>query len=184
MTPPPATLGALLLVFTRLGLTSFGGGLSGWMHGEVVLKRAWLTEEQFIAGVALTQVMPGPNAVNLALFIGQRLRGGPGLVVSGFGILAPPFVFILGLAALYGRVAGSAGVRFVLSGMAAAGIGMTVVVAARSARHMRGIVPALVAAALFVGVGVLQLPMVLLVLVLAPLSVWLEWRQGRGQGRG
>lgn len=175
------SLAALLGVFTKLGMTSFGGGLSGWMNREVVNKRGWMTEEQFMAGVALTQVMPGPNAVNLACFIGQRLRGGPGLVVAALGILLPPFVLILLLAALYGQVAGSGWLRFVLSGMAAAGVGMNVAVAVRAARRMPGVVPALVAAALFVGVGILQLPMVGLVLVAGPLSVWLSWREG---GRG
>lgn len=175
--PAPVTLSALFAVFAKLGMTSFGGGLSGWMHREVVRRRGWMTEDQFVAGVALTQVMPGPNAVNLALFIGQRLRGGPGLVVCGLGVLLPPFGFILVLAGLYARVAGSNGVRFVLSGMAAAGVGMTVVVALRSARRIRSVAPALIAAALFVGVGLLQLPMLGLVVVFAPVSVWLAWRE-------
>ena len=183
-TPPithPVTLGGLLLVFTKLGMTSFGGGLSGWMNQEIVQKRGWMTEEQFMAGVALTQVMPGPNAVNLACFIGQRLRGGAGLTVSALGVLLPPFGLILVLAALYGQVAGSGWLRFVLSGMAAVGVGMNVAVAVRAARHMPGLVPMLVAAALFVGVGVLQLPMIGLVLLLGPLNVWLSWR---GMRRG
>ena len=54
---PAASLPALLGVFFKLGLTSFGGGLSGWIHQEVVGKRAWMDEDQFMAGVALTQVL-------------------------------------------------------------------------------------------------------------------------------
>ena len=177
MTPPRVSLGALLAVFATLGMTSFGGGLSGWMNREVVQRRGWMTEEQFLAGLALTQVMPGPNAVNLACFIGQRLRGGAGLAVCALGVLVPPFVLILVLAVLYGQVAGSGWLRFVLSGMAAAGVGMNVAVALRAARGMVGVVPFGIAAALFVGVGVLQLPMVGLVLVFGPLSVWLAWRE-------
>lgn len=169
-------------VFAKLGMTSFGGGLSGWMNREVVQQRGWMTEEQFLAGLALTQVMPGPNAVNLACFIGQRLRGGAGLAVCAAGVLLPPFVLILVLAALYGQVSGSGWLRFVLSGMAAAGVGMNVVVAARAARGMVGMVPLGIAAALFVGVGVLRVPMVWLVLVFGPLSVWWAWRDGRGDG--
>ena len=187
MTPPPippgvtsnVTLGALLAVFTKLGMTSFGGGLSGWMNREIVQKRGWMSEDQFMAGVALTQVMPGPNAVNLACFIGQRLRGGAGLTVSAVGVLLPPFVLILVLAALYAQVAGSGWLRFVLSGMAAAGVGMNVAVAVRAAQRMPGAVPLLIAAVLFVGVGLLQWPMVAMVLVLGPFSVWLSWRETR-----
>lgn len=160
-------------------MTSFGGGLSGWMNREVVQRRGWMTEEQFLAGLALTQVMPGPNAVNLACFIGQRLRGGAGLAVCATGVLLPPFVLILVLAALYGQVAGSGWLRFVLSGVAAAGVGMNVLVAARAARGMVGPVPLGIAAMLFVGVGVLQLPMVGLVLLLGPISIYLSWREAR-----
>ena len=170
---------SLLAVFTKLGMTSFGGGLSGWMNREVVQRRGWMTEEQFLAGLAVTQVMPGANNVNLACFIGQRLRGGAGLVVCAAGVLLPPFVFILVLAALYGEVAGSLWLRFVLSGIAATGVGLNVLVALRAARGLAGVVPFGIAAALFVGVGVLQLPMVGLVLVFGPLSVWLAWRGER-----
>ena len=173
---PPATLPALLAVFLKLGMASFGGGLPGWMHQEVVERRAWMTEEQFIAGVALTQVMPGPNSVNLALFIGQQLRGGPGLVVSGFGVLFPPFLFILALAAAYGAVSGLDGIQFVLSGMAAAGVGMTMVVGVRSARRIRGAAPIAVAAGIFLMVGVLHWPMLPIIAVAGPLSIWLAWR--------
>ena len=174
--PDPATLAAILGVFCKLGLTSFGGGLSGWIHGEVVRRRRWMSEDQFIAGVALTQVMPGPNAVNLALFIGQKLRGGPGLTAAGIGILLPPFLLIIALAIGYGTISGIASVQFVLSGMAAAGVGMTFVVAIRSGVRMRGVVPFTLAAVIFTTVGVLQWPMLPIVLTLGPLSVFWAWR--------
>ncbi|MFC7688487.1 chromate transporter [Paeniroseomonas aquatica] len=99
---PQAGLGEILRVFTSLGMASFGGGLAGWMHREVVEKRRWLSEEGFLAGVALGQVLPGANSVNLALYIGQQLRGVPGAAAAFLGMLGPPFLFILGLALLYG----------------------------------------------------------------------------------
>lgn len=176
--PSRVPLSALMLVFFKLGMISFGGGLSGWIIQEVADRRRWMTEDQLLAGLAISQVMPGGNAVNLALFVGQRLRGGPGMLASGFGMLFPPFVFILALAAAYTTIAGLPGTAFVLSGVAAAGVGITLSVAVRGARRIRGAAPVLVAAALFVGVGVLQLPMLPMVAVLAPLGIWLEWRSG------
>lgn len=170
MTQP--RLGELLLVFCKLGRTSFGGGLSGWIHREVVARRGWMTEDQFMAGVAVTQVLPGPNAVNLALYIGQRLRGWTGFCVSGAGILLPPFIVIVLLAWGFDAVSGMPGLEFVLSGMTAAGIGMTVVMGLRSARRMRGWVPWGIAAGIFGAVGVLQWPMLA---VAAPASVWACW---------
>lgn len=177
---PDATLPALLGVFFKLGMTSFGGGLSGWIHQEVVRRRGWMTEDQFMAGVALTQVMPGPNAVNLALFIGQQMRGGAGLAVSGFAILFAPFLLILALAAGYSAIAGLHGVRFVLSGMAAAGVGMTFVMGVRSTVRMRGAVPLATAGVVFVAVGLLQWPMLPVVFLLGPASVLLAWRSNGG----
>ena len=118
---PQASLGAILRVFTALGMASFGGGLPGWMHREVVVKRNWMGEDRFLAGIALGQVLPGPNSVNLALYIGQQLRGWPGAAMAFTGILGPPFLFILGLALVYGWAGSIAGLGTVLGGVAAAG---------------------------------------------------------------
>ena len=54
----------LFLIFSRIGLTSFGGGLSGWLLREFVQSRKWLTEEEFFSGLAISQAMPGINVTN------------------------------------------------------------------------------------------------------------------------
>ena len=129
------SLGAILGVFLRLGMASFGGGLPGWMHHEVVRKRGWLDEERFMAGLALGQVLPGPNSVNLALHIGQQLRGWPGAAAAFLGILGPPFLFILVLACAGRRgFSGSATVAAALGGVAAAGLANSCAVGLRSRR--------------------------------------------------
>jgi chromate transporter len=178
--PPRASLGAILGVFTTLGMASFGGGLPGWMHREVVQKRGWMTEESFLAGVALGQVLPGANSVNLALYIGQQLRGAPGAVMAALGILGPPFLFILGLALLYARYGDIPGMTVVLAGVAAAGLANSLTVGLRTARRMRSAWPWGVAVATFLAVGVLRLPMIPVVLVLIPLSVTLAWQSRHG----
>ena len=68
----------LLAVFTRIGLTSFGGGMSGWLMREFVQRRRWMDEEEFLAGLGLAQAFPGVNVVNMAIWIGYRLRGNAG----------------------------------------------------------------------------------------------------------
>lgn len=176
---PQATIGAILGVFLRLGMASFGGGLPGWMHREVVQKRRWMPEESFLAGIALGQVLPGPNSVNLALYIGQQLRGWPGAAAAFAGILGPPFLFILLLAVLYAWGSGFGDMGVVLAGVAAAGLANSSVVGIRTARRMRGIGPWAVAGATFVAVGVLRWPMIPVVLALAPVSIGLAWAQGR-----
>ena len=176
---PPARLLEILRVFAALGMASFGGGLAGWMHREVVLRRRWLSEEGFLAGVALGQVLPGPNSVNLALYIGQQLRGMPGAAMAFLGILGPPFVFILGLALLYGWGVGLAGFGVVLGGVAAAGLANSLSTGLRTARHMRGAWPWAMAGVTFVAVGLLRWPMIPVVLVLIPASILLAWRDSR-----
>jgi chromate transporter len=177
-----ARLGEILLVFTSLGMASFGGGLPGWMHREVVVKRHWMTDEAFLTGVALGQVLPGPNSVNLALYIGQQLCGLPGAGMAFLGILGPPFLFILGLALAYGWGAGLAGLGVVLGGVAAAGLANSLTVAVRSGRRLRGVWPWVVVVAVFLAVGVLRWPMIPVVLAMVPISVACAWRAGRADG--
>ncbi len=88
---PPTPL-QLFLAFAKIGLTSFGGGLSGWMMREFVQRRAWLSEGEFLSGLALAQAFPGVNVVNLAIWIGFRLRGGAGALVSALGLTVPAIV--------------------------------------------------------------------------------------------
>ena len=65
---PPESVGLLQIfaLFAQIGLTSFGGGLSAWIYQEVVVRRGWLREGEFIAGLTLAQVLPGPNVINIA----------------------------------------------------------------------------------------------------------------------
>ena len=82
-------LWAIFAAFTRIGLTSFGGGLSGWMLRDFVQTRRWISEGEFLSGLALAQAFPGVNVVNLSIWIGYRLRGGAGALVGALGIVAP-----------------------------------------------------------------------------------------------
>jgi chromate transporter len=95
------SLADLIGVFAKIGLLSFGGALSGWMYREIVVRRRWLTEEDFLSGLALGQIMPGANVANLSLYIGQRLRGGMGAAAALLGMLLPPMALVIVLAALY-----------------------------------------------------------------------------------
>src|SRR3954453_23165827 len=81
------SLTAILLAFLRLGGTSFGGGTAGWLHREMVLRRAWIDDPTFLAMLAVVQVMPGSNGVNLTVLIGRHLRGAAGAATALLGLL-------------------------------------------------------------------------------------------------
>lgn len=68
---PTVTLPQIFALFARIGLTSFGGGLSAWIYREVVDRRQWLSEDEFLAGLTLAQILPGPNVINISIYIAR-----------------------------------------------------------------------------------------------------------------
>src|SRR5579872_1702138 len=87
----PTTL-RLFVIFARIGVTSFGGGLSGWLLRVFVQDYRWLSEEEFLNGLAIAQALPGVNVSNMAVWIGYRLRGTAGAIASLAGIIIPPAI--------------------------------------------------------------------------------------------
>jgi chromate transporter len=180
MNGPRVSLPVLVGVFAKIGLMSFGGALSGWMHREIVTRRRWLDEADFLNGLGFAQIMPGANVTNLSLYIGRRLRGGLGAVAALLGMLLPPMVLVVLLAAAYEALGGVAWVHRFIDGVAAAAVGLTAMVGIRAARRVeRRIAPLAAVLAVFVAVGVFNWPMVPVVLALTPLSVGFAWREAR-----
>jgi chromate transporter len=174
--PPRISLLSIYGVFLRVGVFSFGGGLSAWVHREIVDVRHWLTEEEFMGGYALAQILPGVNSTNLTIYIGQRLRGAIGAAVALGGLLSGPFVIVLGVAAVYGRFLAIPGFSAAMAGIAAVAVGMLLRLGILFAgRIERRLVPGLVMVATFGAVGILQWPLVGVVLVLAPISIAAAW---------
>src|SRR5438105_11108839 len=119
---PHIPLIALIGVFFRVGVTSFGGSTAAWLYRETVERRGWLDENGFVTALTLCQVLPGANPVNLAIYVGAQLRGGLGGMVAAIGLILPPFCVILALGFLYLRIGTSPLVHAVLMGLAAAGV--------------------------------------------------------------
>jgi chromate transporter len=175
---PPADKVPLLSlagVFFRVGLTSFGGSTAAWLHREVVVKRGWLGEEAYLTALTFSQILPGANPVNMSIYVGSMLRGGIGGAVAAIGMVGPAFVVILMLGYLYSRFGASPLSHAVLAGLAATGVGMTIWMGIKVAKKVRAPVQILFGVVIFVAVGLLHLPTVPVVLVLAPLSVAFEY---------
>ncbi len=178
-------LASIFRVFFIIGATSFGGGLISWFHREIVTRRRWLTEEQFMSGVALGQVLPGPNVTNLAVYIGQRLRGPRGAAIALGAMLTGPFFLCIALAAVYSEAIRIPGFHAAMDGIAAAAIGMILRLGWMGASHScRKAAPAVIALAVFIAIGILKWPLLAVVAVAAPLSVALVWPKRKPQGGG
>jgi chromate transporter len=172
----PVPLIALYRVFFWIGVFSFGGGLTPWMHREVVEVRGWMTREQFLSGYAVAQILPGVNSTNLAIFIGQRLRGALGAATALVGTLTAPFAFVLAAAMSYELLLSIPAIAIALVGVAAAATGMLLRMGLVTARAgLRSLASGLVMAATFVMVGILQWPVIPVLAVIVPLSVAAAW---------
>lgn len=169
------SLAALFRGFVSIGMSSFGGGLTAWVRREVVQRRGWMDDQQFLSGYALSQLVPGATNVNLAVFIGTQLRGVAGALVCFAGLTAPPLVLALMLGAAYFGMRGMPGgvsLSIALSGMGAVAIGLNLGTGIRLARHgVRRIIPALITAAVALSIGVAGVPLLKVLAVMIPVSL-------------
>jgi chromate transporter len=174
------TAARLFLIFARIGLTSFGGGLSGWLLREFVRDRGWIDESEFFNGLALSQALPGVNVANLAIWIGYRLRGTAGVLASLGGIVLPPAVLLVLLGIAFNALQHFPLVAVGLEGAVAAAIGLSFAMGIAAARRLpRRPVPVLVLLITFLAVGILHLPVPWVVPVLGGVSVAFEYRRLR-----
>jgi chromate transporter len=179
MPTTPTTHPVSLFALYRLcfvGLFSFGGGLTAWFHREVVQVRGWMTDDEFFSGYSLSQILPGVNSTNMAVYIGQHLRGAIGATAALLGLLTGPFVIVIAAAAVYHHLVALPVFAAIMGGVAAAAVGMMFRLGMTSARGgYRHIPSLLVLIATFVAIGIMQWPLLPVLLVLAPLSIAASW---------
>ena len=177
--PPRPSLGALFVSFMSIGMMSVGGGLAAWTRREVVQKRAWLDDRQFLSGYALSQLVPGATNVNLAVFIGTLMRGRTGALACLFGLTALPLAIVLLAGMLYFHNQGQAGTAWIsgaLGGMGAVAIGLNLGTGVRLARHnLRGLIPIAITTVIALSIGVLGFKLLHVLAVMLPVSLLAAW---------
>jgi len=173
---PRPSIAAIFSVFLRIGLLSFGGGVTGWVFREVVILRHWIEEDEFMSGLAMSQILPGTNIGNLSIYVGQRLRGALGAAAALIGLLCGPFFAVIALVSAYSTIKAFPFVDTVMDGVAAAAIGMVLIIVGRGARRF-AMDPAAAAAmaATFVSVGLLHWSLPLTALFVGAGSVLVAW---------
>jgi chromate transporter len=150
---PPVPLFAIYRLFFVVGLCSFGGGVSSWFHREVVLVRKWMTDDEFFSGYSLAQILPGVNSTN-----------------------------VIAAAVTYNRLVEIPGFAAAVAGVATAAVGMIFRLGLTSAKgSLRHAPSILVLIATFTAVGIMQWPLLPVMLVLAPLSIAAAWPWKKAQ---
>lgn len=124
--PPNYSLARMVLYFLKLGTVGFGGpiALAGYMQRDLVDEREWFTEQEYLEGLAMAQLAPGPLAAQLAMYLGFVRGGWIGATAAGFAFIGPSFLMVALLAMAYIRYGGLAWMQAVFYGIGAAVIGI------------------------------------------------------------
>jgi len=167
----------LFVSFTLLALQGFGGVLAV-VQRELVDKKRWLTNDEFVEDWAVAQILPGPNVVNLALMIGGRHLGIAGALAALSGLLLAPTVLVLLLAAAVAGVADTPTAQGMLRGLGAVSAGLIAalgikLMGALQNNPMGMLICIALGSLTFIGIALLRLPLAWVLLTLGPLScVW------------
>lgn len=167
--PPIAhpTPGEAFAVFARIGLLSFGGpaGQIALMHKVLVEEKRWVSEERFLHALNYCMLLPGPEAQQLATYIGWLLHGVRGGIVAGTLFVVPGFLVILGLSSIYALYQGTPAVDAIFFGLKAAVLAVVIEAVLRvGKRALKNRFMIGLAAASFVAIFAFQVPFPFIIL--------------------
>jgi chromate transporter len=177
----PASPAEIFRVFNRLALQGFGGVLP-IAQRELVDRQRWLTREQFLELLAVAQVLPGPNVVNLSLMFGDRAFGWRGGLAALGGMILAPLGVVLLLTVTYTRYAQYPIVAGALRGMGAVAAGLIFSTGVKLLPALRknvlGPAPAFVfVAVMFLCIALLRVPLIWMLGGLGALAFAMAWRR-------
>ncbi|PUE37237.1 chromate transporter [Limnohabitans sp. Hippo4] len=176
----PQSKTELFVAFTLMALQGVGGVLVIVQH-ELVNRRKWLTQAQFVEEWSVAQVMPGPNVVNLCLMLGGKYFGLAGALAAVSGLIMAPMLLVLTLAILFGGVSDSAVAQGALKGMGAVSGGLIIATGLKLSKTMPqnplGLWLAITFALItFAAVGIFRISLIWVLLGLGLLACLLTYR--------
>lgn len=178
-TQRPHSKTELFFAFNSVALQGFGGVLT-IIQREMVDKRRWLTQQEFVEDWAVSQILPGGNVINLSIILGNRYFGWRGALAALAGMLTVPMLIVLVLATLYTQFAQVAAVSGAVRGMGAAAAGLIGAAAIKMIAGLKkNILGTLICWALiamtFIAVGLLRIPLIYAVLGLGVPAFAYAW---------
>jgi chromate transporter len=114
----------VFLTFLVIGATSFGGGVVAYLRRSLVGKKKWMDDGEFLELMSISNTLPGLNATNMSILVGDRVRGSAGAVAAIVGMCLPGFIFMTIAGIAYGLNGDRPIVTAMLRGVAAAAVGL------------------------------------------------------------
>jgi chromate transport protein ChrA/rhodanese-related sulfurtransferase len=180
------SFGEALRVWLKIGLINFGGpaGQIALMHRILVDERRWIDEKRFLHALNYCMLLPGPEAQQLATYIGWLMHGTRGGLAAGLLFILPGFLVILGLSIAYATLGDVPVVQGILFGLKAAVLAIVAEALLRvSKRALKGRIAYVIAMAAFVGIAFFHVPFPLIIAA-AALVGFLRTRWGKSSRMG
>jgi len=114
----------IFIEFLIIGATSFGGGVVAYLRNGLVTKREWVDDKEFVEMLSISQTLPGLNATNMAILVGDKLKGALGSIAAIIGVCLPGAVLMYIAGMLYQEHGDRPLVTAALKGVAAAAVGL------------------------------------------------------------
>lgn len=173
-------LAEIFSAFLVIGVTSFGGGVMAYLRHALVDKRDWIDDETFVQMLAMSQSLPGLNSTNMAVLVGDKLRGTAGAAAAIAGMCLPGGAIMFVIGTLHHQHATRAFAAAMLHGVAAAAVGLVMAVAVQLGRKVITRIDDFAFVALAViGVNVLHLPVLAVLGGVGAIAIW--WHRPRTQ---
>jgi len=172
----PARIGVvdIFRTFLFIGATSFGGGVVAYLREDLVGGRRWLDDQEFVRVMEISQTLPGLNATNMSVIIGDRLAGVPGAAAALVGMTLPGALIMLALGMLYAAHGNRPGIAPILAGVAAGAAGLLLAIVIQLGRKVVSTALDIVLVVITcLAISAAHLSLLTTLVTIGPLAVWL-----------
>lgn len=176
---PPPDHRQLFFGMMQVALSAFGGGLSAWSQRIIVEEKRWMDNTSFLTGLTVARLFPGPNQINMAVYVGARFRGLSGALAALAGMLLVPFFLLMLVGLAYFSFRSLPLVDRLLAGVVTAAAGLALSMGFKILhQYQRDPVALLLALATFAAMAVFHIRLIPIVLVAGPLAMAWYWPRG------
>lgn len=170
----PVALSQIFRVFFIAGAVSFGGGVVAYLREYLVRASGWLSDEEFMSALEISETLPGLNSVNIAVITGDDMRGVPGAAVAVAGLMIPGAVFVMVLGMLWDQSRKNPYVGHFLLGIAAAAAGLLLVVSLQLGKQQLMKLPdLLIVIVTFLLVSIFKVSLAWVLIGVGTVAIWL-----------